>query len=105
MVCPKCNIKTKLTRHGCYIRRSDKKKHQRYSCAKCNYRFSSHCHSLSYRLQKRSINQIIFRSLCSGVSQRRCAKNVGVCPQTIARRVQKFGEIAEKNLNYYRKTS
>ena len=60
--------------------------------------FSAQTHSFDYRLRKRRINQLVFRLLAKGLSQRGSAQVLGVNPKTIARRVIRFGDCAKKHL-------
>ena len=102
MNCPTCQ---KLaTKRGTYLRKSDSKLIQRFFCKECAKSFSEQTLRIDYRHRKRRSNQIIFRLLCSGVSQRRCAMIVGVKPEAISRRVQRYGRVAEQNLKIYRKS-
>jgi len=100
MKCPNCH-KTSNKR-GRYLRPSDQKIIQRFQCKNCKKSFSTQTTNFDYRLRKRKNNQMIFRLLCSGQSQRRCALLLGVKQETIARRVRLFGRIAKKNLENYR---
>ena len=102
MTCPTCQ--SRATKRGSYVRESDKKSVQRYYCSVCSKGFSDQTFRIDYRHRKRRCNQVIFRLLCSGLSQRRCALILGVKPEAIARRVKRFGMVAERNLSIYRQT-
>ncbi len=104
MVCPNCKSAGKIRKNGRYIRGSDGKKCQRYLCGICQRTFSETHFGIEYRLRIRRINQAVFRSMCSGVSQRRCAILFGVQRAAIARRILRFGSCAAHNLENYRKT-
>lgn len=101
MHCPKCHSQTR--KRGFYKRPSDQKRIQRFHCLTCKKSFSKQTFNFDYRLRKRRINQICFRLLCSGVSQRRCALVLGVKPEAIALRVKLFGNASRRNLSTYRK--
>ncbi len=103
MVCPYCKHQENIRKHGTYIRASDGKVCQRYRCKSCSKTFSETHFGIDYRLRKRYLNQNIFRSLCSGVSQRRLALILGVRRPVIARRLLRFGICAQHNLEEYRK--
>ncbi len=103
MVCPYCKSQENPAKHGTYIRESDGKKCQRYRCKACKKTFSETHFSIDYRLRKRYLNQNVFRSLCSGVSQRRLAIILGVQRAVIARRLLRFGRCAQHNLEVYRR--
>ncbi len=103
-MCPRCKCEQFTIKRGFYRRPSDDKKVQRYFCKACKIGFSQQTTSIDYRQRKRWFNQSCFFTLCSGVSQRRAAYMFQVVPRTIARRVKKFGEICEKNLQKYRES-
>ncbi len=100
MTCPDC--KGLATKRGFYIRPSDRKSIQRFHCKPCQKSFSTQTLNIDYRLRKRQFNQMIFRLLCSGQSQRRCALIFHLKPIAIARRVSRFAAVAESNLSIYR---
>ncbi len=104
MVCPFCVKSKKIKKNGSYIRSSDGKRCQRFRCLECCRTFSETHFGIEYRLRKRYLNQAVFRSLCSGVSQRRCAIILGVQRAAIARRLLRFGKCSEHNLEVYRKS-
>ena len=86
--CPQKNCHSShITKHGSYYRADDARTIQRYRCQSCLRCFSSASLSDTYRQRKRRINPMIFKLLCSGVSQRRCAHVLGVNRKTIVRRL------------------
>jgi transposase-like protein len=97
-MCPKCHSSSSVTKRGIYKRVSDNANIQRFHCKICQKSFSSQTHSYSYRLRKRDLNQMIYRLLCKGSSQRGCAQVLGVTPRTIARRVPRFGKCSLEHL-------
>lgn len=101
-MCPFCKSAQPIRKKGFYTRPSDGVRLQRYFCKTCRKSFSEQHFSINYRLRKRSINQQVFRILSSGVSQRRCAFQLKVRPEAIARRVLRFGRCAAHNLSIYR---
>lgn len=101
-MCPYCKSHEKLKNKGFYLRKSDQKKLRRFKCPSCLISFSETIFDIDYRLRKRHINQATFKSLCSGISQRRCAYLLGIKPIGIARRVLRFGACARHNLEVYR---
>ncbi len=103
MVCPYCKSQGNIGKHGTYIRSSDGKKCRRFRCRACRKTFSETHFGIDYRLRKRYLNQYVFRSLCSGVSQRRLAIILGVTRAVIARRLIRFGRCAQHNLEVYRR--
>ena len=102
MNCPTCF--NPASKRGFYLRPSDQKKIQRYKCGICARSFSHQTVQPDFRLRLRRQNQIIFRLISSGVSQRRCALILNMKQVAISRRVVKFGRVAETNLAHYRKT-
>lgn len=97
-MCPNKCSQEFIVKNGFYKRPSDQLKIQRYQCKKCHKTFSNQTHSFNYRLRKRRINQMVFRLLAKGVSERGSAQILSVKPQTIARRVRLFGRTAAKHL-------
>lgn len=72
---------------GRYYRRDDRHFVQRYKCAKCFKKYSYATATLEYRQKKRTYNLIVRNELASGVSLRRCARNVKLHRTTIARKL------------------
>ncbi len=101
-MCPRCGSRVGYTLKGFYVRRSDGKKFRRFRCRSCKRVFSEQNFSIDYRFRKRSINQAVFFSLCSGISQRRCAAQFAVKPEAIVRRLLRFSLCAKQNLAHYR---
>lgn len=101
--CPYCKSSKNTIKKGKHTRFSDKKKIQRYYCKYCSKNFCEQTLRFDYRLKKRHINQAVFKLLCKGLSERACALVLNVKPHTIARRVVRFGILAKKNLEKYRK--
>ena len=102
MHCPFCKSDKKVVKKGRYKRQQDRKIVQRYYCKSCGKGFSSQTNAIDYRHRKSHINQMVFNGLSKGLSQRACAYIIGVKPQTIARRVTRFGKVCQKNLDIYR---
>jgi len=100
--CPNCRHGERVVKKGFYQRPSDGKRIQRYLCRCCSKQFSDQIRSIDYRHRKRSINHMAFLMLCKGVSQRGAAFMLNVKPETIARRVVRFGLVAEAHLAAYR---
>jgi transposase-like protein len=74
------------TKYGFFVRRSDQKKIQRFKCRSCGFVFSAATFQECYRQKKRKINPRVYELLCSGVSQRRCAKILKVTRRTVVRK-------------------
>ena len=103
--CPKTSCKSdKIIKDGSYQRRGDSRKVQRFKCKSCGKRFGASTHTLEYQQQKRRINSLLLKLLCSKVSQRRAALILGVHRETIRRRVLYWGEKARlKNKRFMHK--
>ena len=101
-MCPHCKQSGLKMKNGCYSLPTTNKKIQRYICGLCRKGFSDQTFSFDYRWRKRKINQTIFRMLAKGCSQRGCAQILGVTPQTVARRVVKFGQVSKDKLDFER---
>jgi transposase-like protein len=104
LACPHCKTTTKIWRKGVYVRPSDRLKIQRFFCVPCKKKFSDRRYTLDFRLRKRPLNQMIFRLLAKGNSQRGIALLLQVNPKAVARRVVRYGQIARWHLEHYRKT-
>lgn len=75
-----------LSRSGHFIRKSDGTRVQRWRCSQCGHSRSSAQFSPCYRQNKRHLNPIILKLLCSAVSQRRIALILGISRLTVARK-------------------
>lgn len=71
---------------GKFYRRSDSVFVQRYLCLSCAKSFSTATFQPCYRQKKRHKNLILRRLLCSGMSQRRCAKVLHLTRTTVVRK-------------------
>lgn len=100
--CPKCKTTKQVSLRGHYRRKSDGKKIRRFNCLKCGKSFSSQTHSHDYRHRKRWLDQLVFRGLSKGMSQRGMALVYGVVPRTISTRLKSFGRVCAANLDYFR---
>lgn len=81
------SVKCRITVHGFYFRRRDQKFVRRFRCLTCKKSFSDATSSLNYRQKKTHLNAIVFRLLCSGVSQRRCARIQAINRKTVVRKL------------------
>ena len=95
-MCPYCRKFPENTiRKGFYrSRTSHKIRIQRYLCRDCGRTFSERARTVGYRDKKPHLNQLLFRLICSGVSQRRAADILGIHPITVARKIVKLGKMA-----------
>ena len=72
---------------GFFYRRDDSRKIQRFQCSHCLKKYSSALFTLEYRQKKRRMNRVIRNELASGISLRRCARNLNLHRTTIARKL------------------
>ena len=91
--CPRCSNSGTIVKDGCYCRKNDSRKIQRFLCRHCGKKFSKSTFQLEYRQKKRRVNGDLFRLLASGVSMRRCALILNIHRTTVER---KFVYLAEK---------
>lgn len=76
----------KIVRHGHFYRRSDRKLIRRYRCTRCLRSFSKATSDRRVHQKKRHVNILLNELLCSGVSQRRCARILKVSRTTVVRK-------------------
>ena len=81
-------------RFGFYKRKCDGKFIQRFKCLECAKTLSTQTGKLSYKSRLPWLDRAIFRTLCSGVSQRRCAENFQVKQKTIAKKLLRYAHWA-----------
>lgn len=97
-------IRSKLHKSGTYRRTSDGRIVQKYRCMDCKAERSQASYHPCFRQKKRQLNFKIKNLLCSGVSQRRIAKILGISRTTVSRKLmflglRAFEEINEDNLS------
>ena len=102
--CPNksCNDKNDIVKNGSYPRKSDSKLIQRFICNTCGKQFSNATYSKAFNQKKRRLNPLIYRLLCSGVSQRRIALLLSCNIKTVARKLIFLNQLYDftSNLNY-----
>jgi transposase-like protein len=106
--CPDCHSK-KYIKFGSFRRKSDSKIIQRFKCRVCFKHFSSATFSDCYGQNKRRVNSILGKLLCSGISQRRAALILKINPKTVARKLIFLAQKARQNHfefieSYYKKS-
>lgn len=79
--------KNYLSKDGIYHRKNDSRIIQRYRCAHCGKRFSNATFSLAFGQKKRRVNHTLFENLASGMSMRRCARNLKIHRTTVKRKL------------------
>lgn len=79
-------IPGRVVRAGFYRRRCGPRLVQRYFCKNCARSFSSQTLASTYRQKRPDLNHKVRALLCSNVSQRRCAKLLGVDHRTVVRK-------------------
>lgn len=87
--CPKCSADfSKVKKNGHYKRKSDSKLICRFKCKACGKHFSSATFSSCYQQNRRRLNPLIKKLICSGVSMRRIALLFGTSRTTVKRKVE-----------------
>jgi hypothetical protein len=74
--------------NGSFLRSSDSKHIKRFYCRKCGRYFSNATLNPTFGQKKRRINPALMKLLCSGVSQRRAARLLGINRKTVARKLR-----------------
>ena len=99
-MCPWCQASEhRIVKNGFFVRHiTGPRRSQRYRCRECKRSFSDQTASITYRDKKPHYNQPIFRMLCSGMSQRRCAFLLHLHQDTVARKMAKLGAFARAEL-------
>lgn len=72
---------------------------QRFLCRNCGRFFSDQTGTTTYRERKPHLNQILFRLLAGGMSQREAAYMLDIHRRTVARKLVRFAQAA-RLLNY-----
>lgn len=98
LACVYCTNSGHLVRKGYFYRAHDARWIPRFSCKLCRRKFSSASLSPCFRQKKRKLNSEIARFLCSEVSQRRLALNLGVTRRTIERKFLFLADQARQDL-------
>ena len=88
----------RVVRFGKFYRRSDSTWVQRFRCLDCRKGFSRATFHPCYRQNKRHKNEMIRVLLCSGVSQRQCARVLSLARKTIVRKFIFLGLQAQEIL-------
>lgn len=105
MVKPKCAVKHKceginvgeIVRNGSFFRKSDSKTVHRWRCKGCGKGFSQATFSPCFGQNKRRVNEVLRRLLCSGVSMRRAARLLNIHRITVARKLVFLAEQAKRS--------
>lgn len=83
-------------KYGTFLRISDGKKVQRWTCKRCKLHFSSPTFQRTYRQHKRRVNPWVARLLSSGVSMRRTALLLSIHRTTVARKLDFLARLARE---------
>lgn len=83
--CPYCS-NPEYIKKGYYKTKHNGQPVPRYRCKSCRKLFSTQSLKSTYRQKKPGLNKLIFNWYCSGVTQRRIAKNLGCNRKTVARK-------------------
>ncbi len=98
-MCPLCqNPTAKVTKCGFFRKQATRAERiQRFHCHSCGRRFSTQTGTLTYRERKPHVDQVLARALNEGVSQRGCARILGIHRKTVARKLRRLGTKAAQN--------
>ena len=94
---PCCRI-ANATKYGCFKRKSDAQKQQRYRCRTCLKTFSPATNSPLKWQKKRHINQPLLELLASNFTLSKAAMFFRVNPKTIAKKLTFLGSMCQKKL-------
>ncbi len=108
--CERCCVRQtlgpKLVRKGFYFRKSDGQLIQRYRCPTCKKSCSGASDNACFGQNKRNVNEILRRLLCSGISLRRAAIVLRLNRITVVRKLEFLSRQAatrNQNLNKSKK--
>lgn len=85
---------SRVVRAGFYYRRIARRKVQRFRCLNCGLFFSTQTHDPLYYQKRPDLNVKVRDLLCSQVSQRRCAKLLGVSRRTVVNKFRFMARLA-----------
>jgi transposase-like protein len=92
---PLCNSPS-IVKNGAYFRPSDGKWVKRVKCKVCKLHFSAATFQKAYRQNKRRINPLVFKLLCSGVSLRRTALLLNIHRKTASRKLAFLAKVSQE---------
>lgn len=85
-------------KHGCFRRKSDSQRQQRYRCKTCGKSFSPATHSPLRWQKKRYINRPLLEFLSSSSSLTKASKFFRVNPKTVAKKLVFLGMMCRQKL-------
>lgn len=86
----------RIVRKGSFYRNEDARWIPRFRCLDCRRSFSASRLLPCFGHKKRSVNLVLPRLLCSGVSQRRAALLLGINPKTVVRKLLYAAALAKQ---------
>lgn len=92
--CPHC-CKKDFRKKGFYYRKISKTYIPRYFCFTCQKNFSTQTLTKNYRQKRPDLNQLILKSLTSGTTMRKTAKNLNCNYKTVYRKFLWLSELAK----------
>jgi transposase-like protein len=95
--CPSFATKKFVKKDGHFYRRCQSRLIQRFRCNTCRRKFSHATGTLEFGQRKRRVNSKLRDQLCSGVSLRRAAKNLGLNRITVERKLDYLAKKARKS--------
>ena len=103
MKCPRCQSSS-FKKKGSYQRKTDGVEVARFQCKPCGKSFSEQTFRFDFYKHRKQLNEIIFRVLSSGVSQRRAAWIIGCSRSKIDGFVGPIGKVCGSLLENYRQS-
>lgn len=82
--------------YGKFFRKSDGHWINRFKCLSCCRTFSTATDHPNFKQRRRDINEMLYKMLVSGISQRRASKILEADRKTIVRRFRLFAKIARQ---------
>jgi transposase-like protein len=98
-MCPLCkNPNSRVRKRGFFFKKTTRSQRiQRYFCMDCWRSFSDQTGRLTYYEKKPHLDNVLFRLLCSGVSQRRCGVILNLHRKTVARKLVRKAKFARRD--------
>lgn len=100
-MCPVCKVNQKnIVKSGFFSKNaSTNRRVQRFRCKSCRIRFSTQTGSLTYRERKPQFTNKVMALLMEGMSQRGCARSLGITQKTVQNKLRRLGVKAKELLH------
>ena len=96
--CEGPSLPLRVRKRGTFRRKDSLSHIRRYDCSRCHRSFSRSTFEAEFRQQVRVHNETIQRLCVSGLSIRRMALLLGLSRELVARRIQLYGGLAQREL-------